>query len=354
MSSAARVLNPELYRRIRRAFGEVKVKNPGQERIAVTVLDVITEKPRLVVSQWGEEYRVRCCFCDDRHTQLSISYLWGQVDETGRPRFFLACCHNRKCLADRDNREELVERLNGRDGVLEEAEILPGKKPAPGPTPVQGAGEVTRLDRLERVHPANLYLRDLGLDGHKVGRVYKVEYCESSRFTLARGRLIVPVKQDDKLQGWQALSFDEPDEDDDAPRYFTSPGMKISRLLYNFDRAKAYETGVIVPEPLDVWAFGAMAVSPFGRPMSEAQRRLFLTVFYKRSAVLPLRTEEAGTAEMNETVRALTQGMSGQLAVVTLPRGKDAASLGRVVLREYVNEKARAQRVRVRYKKVTT
>src|SRR5262245_19573349 len=111
MSPDPPVLNPALYARLKRRFGEVKVSNRGQAMVARTVTDVISGQPRLMISRPGEQYRVCCVFCGDRRFQLSVSHRWGRRDELGRPLFFLAYCHNKNCTADADNREDLIERL---------------------------------------------------------------------------------------------------------------------------------------------------------------------------------------------------------------------------------------------------
>src|SRR5262249_38186697 len=148
-------------------------------------------------------------------------------------------------------------------------------KPTPGSAEVKEPGTVTRIDHLPKGHRARRFFGRVGLNADRIGKVYDVGYCRESKLSIARGRLIIPVRQDGQLKGWQALRIDTPEEDEPTPRYFTSPGMHRSQLLYNLDRAKEYETGVIVAEPLDVWVFGPMAVSPFGLGMSDTQRRLF-------------------------------------------------------------------------------
>src|SRR3954466_3005712 len=104
MSSEHSVLNPMLYRRLLRRFGEVRVRNRGQARVAPVRRDLLTDEAQVLVKQWGEEFRVSCCFCRDRDFQLSVSYLYGQRDgKSGRPLTNLAFCHASRCLARYEN-----------------------------------------------------------------------------------------------------------------------------------------------------------------------------------------------------------------------------------------------------------
>src|SRR6202044_3514439 len=78
------------------------------------------------VQQWGEQYRC-CCFCGDRDHQLSISYLYGQRDETGRQLLHLAYCHRAKCLTKHQNRMALAQLLGVTDPVYALAKVRPGR-----------------------------------------------------------------------------------------------------------------------------------------------------------------------------------------------------------------------------------
>jgi hypothetical protein len=119
--------------------------------------------------------------------------------------------------------------------------------------------------------------------------------------------------------------------------------MKRSELLYNLDRARNYETGVIVAEPMDVWVLGPMALSPFGPGMSDMQRRRFVTAFYGHTAVLLLRSSMFDRPETQRWIISLRGPMSGQFVPVRLPDDEPLASLGRNFLRSYVKKEARAK-----------
>jgi hypothetical protein len=348
---ARRPLNPELYLRLKSRFGEVKVSNPGQAMVAETEIDFVTGRPRLMISQQGEGYAVCCAFCRDRNFRLSVSHMWGQRDEGGQLLLFLARCHSSNCLADPRNREEFIDSLGGRDGILETARIYPATATAPDPSAGEWPGKVTRIQALPRTHAAWRFLRRQGLDPDMVGRSYGVRYCEESPHAYARDRLIIPVCQGGQHRGWQALRIDGPDGRVGAGHYFTAPGMQRSQFLYNFDLAREYETGVIVVDPLDVWAFGPMAVSPFGVGMSEVQLRLFLVTFHRHSAILLLRPGDFGHEAAQQLIQDLVLGMSGQFTAIKLPSGKTFASMGCDAVRDYAVEEARRRGVRVQLRR---
>lgn len=354
MDESAATLNPYLYRRLRRCFGTVKVANRGEEMAAGALRDY-NGSPRLAILSTGELYRVCCPFCSDTRHRLYISYRYGQRDVFGRCLRFLAHCHNETvCLADPDNQEDLWSTICGLDGDhLTQVKVKPGR-PADEGGPIAWPGPCRPLAKLPPEHPARGYLEVRGFDPDRLSRVYRVRYCDDSHYYLARGRIIIPVFARGGLKGWQARHVGELDwkgRKDLPPKYFTSPGMQKRSLLYNFDRARQYATGVIVEGVSDVWAFGPMAVCTFGNAMSEPQRRLFLAAFRRRSGVLLYDPEAMAGPNAQRLARELAAALPGRFAAVTLPAGTDPGGLGREFLRDYVAGQAAEQGVEVRWAK---
>ena len=115
------MFNQPLYDSLVRVFGKVKVENQG-------VPARILPKPG-TVSEWelpddenhGEQYRVCCPYCNDKHHHLYISYLSFAVPQLGDRQMMkaglIALCFRRQCLHDPDNRMDLMRRISaGFDG----------------------------------------------------------------------------------------------------------------------------------------------------------------------------------------------------------------------------------------------
>jgi hypothetical protein len=353
------VLNSVLYRKLVRHFGEVKVKERGEEMV-FTSFNHASGRSRLAISHAGETYWVCCPFCGDRRFRLGIGYQYGQRDDLGRHMTFLACCFNETaCMSDRANQADFYDTLSAntsltkatlRKGIVvpEDARIAP----LPGAT--------IRIDKLDERHRARLYLKSRGFDPDKLGRVYKVAYCPKSHWSLASDRIIIPVIQSGKLRGWQARYIGEINKNTDSskrkppPKYFTMPGMKKSRLLYNLDQARQYRTGVIVEGASDVWSVGPMAVCTFGCCMSSEQRKLFLVAFRKRTAVLLYDPEALEEAQVVKVIEDFKEVMPGRFAVVKLPDNYDPGDLSRESVRDEIAIQAEEQGVKVSFSKRKT
>lgn len=353
MSSEAKVLNPLLYHRLQRRFGRVAVSRRGEARVAWYGRDVFSEEgdgPKWVVRQPGEQYQVRCPFCRDPARSLSVNHLYGQRGGSGFP-INLAYCHNANCLARYENRVALAQLLGADDGVLEDARILPGRKASDGEVSPELPEPRTRLDRLPKGHPARRYLRGLDLDPDRVGRRYGVSYCAAGDETLARNRVIIPVHLRGQLKGWQALAIEQgrdprrPSKDE----YLSAPGLRTSETVYNLDKARQYETGIIVATPADVWGFGAMALCPLGRHPSVCHRRLIRIAFRKHAAILALPEDLFDEPWARRLAGALARSLAGRFAAVKLPASLATGATARRALRDHVAKEARARGVRVRY-----
>jgi hypothetical protein len=154
------------------------------------------------------------------------------------------------------------------------------------------------------------------------------------------------------MRGWQARYVGELDWSADGapPKYYTCPGMPRRKLVYNLPNASQFRTGVIVEGPTDVWSFGPMAVCTLGDTMTPAQRRAFISVFKRGSAIL-LYDPEAYVGENEEKTKKLIRSLEGQFdggfCPVILPPGRDPGNTDRDFLREYVQDEARSMGVKV-------
>jgi hypothetical protein len=353
MISRPTILNPMLYRVLRSRFGEVRVTHAGEARVAMIRADAGGEA-RLVVRQHGESYAVCCCFCGDRRFRLSINHMYGQRDPgSGRLLTNLAYCHANNCMVSYDNRVELAGILSA-DKMSDLARVLPGKFVADEERCVALPCPRTRLDRLPAQHHARAYLAGRGFDPDRLGRAYRLCYCDGGDDPLARHRVIIPVYQDGLLKGWQSLRVLRPvSRPDTSPTYLTARGLRVSRLLYNLDHARHHETGVLVAEPAHVWAFGRMALAPLGPSVSDHQYRRLVGVFRKRTVVVLMSEAALEWDPVSDLILELQYAMPRRVAVVPLPRTLATGSTRRAALRAYVTAQAKVQGVKISYAKQT-
>lgn len=346
-------LNPHLYRRLKRIFGKVRVSNEG-EAAAYRASHDADDKPKLFFSHTGEYYQVCCPFCNDTRFRLYINHLYGKYDTFGRVMKFLAVCYNEGCLQHERNAESLWEDLSqGDDDFLTQSRVHRGREVPVEAQETTWPGPCLKLTELRNTHPAIEYLRSRHFDVDYLADRFDVRYCVDSHYFLCRERLIIPVYERGKLKGWQARYVGDWKKGM-APKYFTFPGMPRRALIYNFDAAREWDTGIIMEGPTDVWAMGPMGVCTFGSTMTYMQQRIFRAVFRRRAAVLLYDPEEFEKESTRKLVRAFREKMPYTFAALKLPDGVDPGSLGtqgRDFLRDFVYYGAREEGVKVRFKR---
>lgn len=347
------VLNEPLYRQLKRLFGRVRVSNEG-EAAEYRPTHNVEGDPELLFMHTGEYYQVCCPFCTDTRFRLYINHLYGKVDAFGRTMKFLAICYNDKaCMSKLENVDSLWDDLSaGDDDYLREVPVKRGKQVPVVARETSWPGPCKRLTKLPTDHHAVQYLESRGFDVDYIASRFDVRYCIDSHYFLCRDRLIIPVYERNKLKGWQARFIGEWKKGM-APKYFTFPGMPRRSLIYNFDEARHYETGIIMEGPIDVWSLGLMGVCTFGSTMTTMQMRRFLSVFKSRTAVLLFDPEEYEKKGTRRLIRIFKERMPERFAALKLPAGTDPGALGREFLRDFIYEESWKQfRVRVSYKRV--
>src|ERR1035437_3488069 len=93
----SRPMNPTLYRRLQRRFGEVLVSKEGST-MSAHVVSGVDGKPRLQVTDRGEEYRVSCPYCHDTRKRLYIAHGHGTL--VHGVRCLAIHCYNEDCFHD--------------------------------------------------------------------------------------------------------------------------------------------------------------------------------------------------------------------------------------------------------------
>lgn len=349
----AEVLNQPLYRQLKRLFRKVKISNEGEAAEYRPVHDV-EGNPNLFFTHTGEYYQVCCPFCADTRFRLYVNHLYGKTDTFGRTMKFLAVCYNdTACMSKMDNVDSLWDDLSaGDDDYLRKATVNRGSTIPVVAQETTWPGPCLKLSKLPSSHHAIQYLESRGFDPDYIGSRFDARYCVDSHYFLCRDRLIIPVYDRDKLKGWQARFIGEWKKGM-APKYFTFPGMPRRSLIYNFDEARHFQTGIIVEGPTDVWSLGLMGVCTFGSTMTAIQARRFFGAFKHRTAVLLFDPEEYAKKGTQRLIRIFKAKMPDRFAALKLPEGTDPGSLGRSFLRDFIYQEAWDQfRVRVSYKRV--
>jgi hypothetical protein len=341
------VMNGMLYRRLVRRFGTVKVSRAGEARIATARRNPVTGQPRDDLQQHGEQYYVRCPFCRDSSLSLSINHMYGQLGRNGYQMLHLGYCHRSACLTKSQNRDRLAEMLSAEDGILSKTRIGSGVGKSVAVQPPELPQGMRAINQLPDAHPARQFLDGQGLNPDRLTKFYELGYCGNAASSVARNRIIIPIRQKGELCGWQSLSIAE----ERRHRYLSAPGVATSKLVYNLDRAREYPTAVIVPETLDVWRFGAMAVSLMGT-CSERQVRLISSAFRGRSVVLVTLASEVTSPMARQIAKRFLEQPSVEFASVRISKSQQWRRATRAELRAIVAEEAAKLSIDVGYGKV--
>jgi len=350
-------LNPALYNMLRRRFGTVKVGNQNEKQVSRYCHDLHGNEMKDLVHP-GEYYIVCCPFCSDTRFRLYINHMWGKRDERGYRNLWMAICFNETmCLGTADRRLELYEEVAevGTSGGLDHARIHEGKEVNLDEVYAEWPGPVTRVDHLKQSHKAYQYLVSRDFDPRRIGPFYNVHYCHDSFRWLARQRLIIPVYSKKRMIGWQARAPRDDvrwDKDGAPPKYYTMPGTPRRMVVYNIANARRYHTGVGVEGPTDVWSFGPMSCCTLGAGMTHFQKQKITSVFKDRSFVLLWDPEEYEKEKTQKLIRELEDAFAEGFAAVKLPKGRDPGSLDRWFMRDYVEQEAKKQGVRVSWELV--
>ena len=336
-------LNPTLFSALQAQFGEVRVTNPGQPRIAVRVPDPahpgrFTDR----AAQRGEQYSCCCPFCADDRGRLYISYQYGVPDPaTGQRNYGLWYCHNEKCHQSEANRQILRSRLAvpvSRRYAQQVPLAAPVQTCQPPAEFVLPEG-LTPVASLPASHPAVAYLTGRGFDLQYLQQTWGVSFCDwcIACRPAATNRIVIPVYRPAQLfsgdaeplvlRGWQARSVPgfEVLGGSDA-KYLSAAGMQKSELLYGLHLAVAAEGPVYLVEgPTDAWRVGPGAVALFGKDLSQTQKLLLVHHFVGRQLIVMLDQDARDAAARNRHELQLARsGLPGEnrVRIANLPPGR--------------------------------
>jgi hypothetical protein len=317
---------------------------------------------RLEISQGGEEYLISCPYCSDTRRRCSINHRWGSYDTKTRNRnLWLWHCFNEECQDDYDNRKELYRSVCKDESLTIDNEVRQVSVNCK-PKAITWPGDMWMFSDIllkEPSHKAIQYVEDRLYDPQKLAKYFNVGYCGFSHLPNAHDRIIAPVYQDKKLVGWQARLIGE-SAAKGVPKWWTSPGMKRSRVLYNLDLAKRYQTKVLVEGPGDVWSFGLPAVGIFGKSMTRDQITLLADSSQEGDSVVVLldpdqdrNEKDKGKMHHIEKVYRDLSDVSkfrGRVLKVYLPSGRDPGDLDRDYMQKAIRHVAAQEKVDINFK----
>lgn len=339
-------LNPTLYELLEYKFGSVRIANEGLPAQVQVVMDPIRRRPMKRAAQWGEYYCVCCPFCNDQGHKLWINHTYGRdYDETTgrRTDTHLAVCYKNSCLE-----------VPGRAQQLEDIVFGAGRRMIKKMVVRQVAGDIVRrrieppgkilgFDSLPDYHPAAEYLSSRGFDPLQLTADFKVGVCteySDDRYRLMKGRIYIPVTFNYELAGWQGRVVG----DAGMPKYYNSPGMQKSQVLYNYDAALEMPAVVVVEGVPSVWRIGRAAVCLFGKTMSAWQSNTITTAWSGKPVFLML--DNDAQKEIDSAVTELCRHGVNVVPVI-LPDARDPADYSRAELRDILGAAADAVEVKV-------
>jgi hypothetical protein len=346
-----KALNRALYRRCKATFGHVKVRHSGESQVRRMRIDIVSGKQKPSIVQSGEYYAVCCPFCNDTRYRCYINHRYGTDDELGRAQTYLAYCHNAGCplsMRSPEAYKQLADMLMGHRLIdLRKVKIEEGNTVDIDNIRMNWPGTVVRIDTLPNEHPANVYLISRGFNPRTIGRFYKVHYCVEGN-KICKDRLIVPIYHNQKMVGWQARAiFDCDWKQSLFPKYYTAPGTPRREILYNFDNAIKYNTGIIVEGVTDVWKVGPQAVCTFGANITLEQQRLFQRGFKDNNGLLFYDPDvrEKLKEKTDLLIDSMRKKLNSGFCAVYLPDGQDPGSCTRQFLRKYISNNSAMQGV---------
>jgi hypothetical protein len=324
------ILNPTLFQALQARFGQVRVTNAGQHRVARRVPDPMRPgRFKTQAAQRGEQYAVACPFCNDHKPRLYVSYMYGQKDSTtGKPNYSLWYCQNEKChesVANRRLFRGMTAVPLGRRRHAAAGSSSP--PPSPEPTgPITLPEGLIPIDALPPTHPAPAYLLRRGFDLSCLRRTWgDISFCDSclSSRPVATNRIVIPIyrpaqmfapaadeEPDLVLGGWQARSIPgmEPLAGADA-KYLFAEGMQKSELLYGLELAVTTQGPVYVVEgPTDCWRIGPGSVAIFGKTLSMTQKLLLVHHFAGRPMIVLLDPDARESAQQIRQELTMARG----------------------------------------------
>jgi hypothetical protein len=323
------LLNNEFYKK---RGTPVKIYHPGERMLSIVTPSPISGRKELVISAAGEEYAVNCPFCTDTKRRLVINHRWGFDDpETGRNLHLCHCFNETLCMSRAENRYALYKLVFefknvGQRGTYYKAGIFEGSEPEQlGPVRLPGTCyPLTDCDLNSR---PLIFLRGRAYDPVILSNKFGLTYCAEAEdcFHTAAGRIIIPIKMDGALVGWQGRVPIEQKKWEYQPKYYNFPGMRKSAMLYNMDNARQLKCAVLSEGPLDVWRIGDAGIAVFGNKPSPQQATLITKYWGDGLVVIAFDGDDAGRVGTEAALQTF-DGRIANVVPVTLGEGKSPSN----------------------------
>lgn len=316
-------LNTMLHALLEHKFGEVVIANEGVSAHVQKIADPL--RPGKFIERalvWGEYYCVNCPFCGDTRHRLWINHLYGSDWEFNRRKYtYLATCYNENCTAKPGKRQQLESLIFGQGRPLTRRVQIKAPSCEFVQKAVEPPGEVCSIAGVAAAHPAVQYVRSRGFDPDELARHFNIGVCtyvNSQRYRIMYDRLYIPIEFNHQLVGWQGRATN----DAATPKYFNCPGTSKSRMLYNYDTARAQPYAVVVEGVPSVWRIGKPAVCTFGKTMSLFQQLTISTTWAGKPVIVML--DNDAKAEMEQAVNLL-RAKNCDVRPIYLPDKRDPA-----------------------------
>lgn len=344
------ILNTRLYVSMVKRFGRVTVINPGEEMCGAYGSDA-QGRSTLTVYSRGETYVTCCPFCGDSRDRLYVSHFFGVRDQnTNRRHREMWKCFNAECQEDFDNRLQLEEDLINGFEHFPAVKIGVTQTGPKGLEPCTFPGTTVSIDALEPDHPAAAYLDGRNFDRTELARTWGVMLATHVppriRGSAAQGRIILPVRVNGSMVGWQARYAGDLEWKKAAVvKYLTY--FPKSLAVYGIDEAAGSRYVALMEGATDVWRHGPGAVCPLGKTFSPTQVKITAERAAGRPVVLvPDRNDPDSEREFIKTATKIVREQNDNgwnksaIGMVMLPDGADPGKLDRDVLQSLCLEAA--------------
>lgn len=294
------------------------------------------------------ELRYNCPFCKYKKSPDTKQHLYVSVRPKGRgtdgkPTGVGYICHrcgvkgslgglcaklgirSQRSLAD--FKEEVLSRLSSKGRSKD-------KRPSPVGWPEDY--QPLKLSRRHKDFPrwdenVYLYAKGRGLTDDDL-QFYQLGFGAGRNF----GRLLIPIlTADGQCDYWLGRdTFDYDPEDIEPPKYIGPRGPYRRWVLFNYHAAMAYKSVVLVEGTITAMVAGRNAVASLGKEISKQQLSQLLDGPWEKIYVCMDGEERKLTLDLCQRLYARKR----KVFPVLLPHGEDAASVGRELFQEYLDE----------------
>jgi DNA primase len=267
------------------------------------------------------EVRINCPACGDNtsHLYFNTELNIGNCKKCNYSPNLAKLISDTEGISLDDAYKRIGQGIASKPQVYEEPTVFEYKE-------LQYPPHFVRLDGPDPHHPQRIvdYMLGRGITW-ETSRNYEMGYCITGEYMW---RLIVPIKMFGKLVCWQARDITKTAE----RRYKNPTGSEFSRYLFNYDRARTFEEGVICEGIFDAIAVGDNGMCTFGKKIGEEQKTLLLKSGIKRLSIM---FDADALAEDIKYVKEMAQYIPTRL--VMLPTGLDPDEIDKSLLQQLFN-----------------